>query len=89
MNLVLLAVFDVVAGAYVGQPVGAPTRGVGERNFVDAVNDPKAPFMAHPDDYELHEVGSFDQVTGRIEAVEPRPVVYGRARAFLTNPKEA
>lgn len=83
MNMILLAVFDVVVGAYVGTPIGAPTRGAGERSFVDAVNDPKSPFAAHPDDYELHELGSFDMSTGRLEAVEPRPVVYGRARAFL------
>lgn len=83
MNLVLLAVYDVLAGAYVGQPQGAPTRGVGERSFVDAVNDPKTPFHAHPDDYELHEVGSFSLETGRVTPVEPRPLVYGRARQFL------
>lgn len=83
MNLILLAVFDVLAGAYVGPPIAAPTRGVGERSFVDAVNDPKGQFFAHPDDYELHEVGTFNMETGRVTCVEPRPVVYGRARSFL------
>jgi len=89
MNLILLAVFDVLAGAYVGPPIGAPTRGVGERSFVDAVNDPKSQFAQHPDDYELHEVGSFSLETGRITAVEPRPIVYGRARQFLSKGGEA
>lgn len=83
MKLVLLGVFDVLAGAYVGQPMCAPTRGVGERSFVDAVNDPKAPFMAHPDDYELHELGEWDATSGELFPSEGRPKVYGRARQFL------
>lgn len=83
MNLVLLAVFDVLAGAYVGAPIGAPTRGVGERSFVDEVNDPESKFFRHPDDYELHEVGTFSLADGKIVPAEPRPVVYGRARQFL------
>lgn len=83
MKNILLAVYDVVAGAYVGTPIGAPTRGVGERSFVDEVNRADSPWGKHPDDFELHEVGEFDLVTGVVKACEPRPVVYGRARQFL------
>lgn len=85
MNLVLLAVFDVLAGAYVGAPIGAPTRGVGERSFTDQVNNPESQFHAHPDDYELHEVGIFSMVDGTIVPTVPRPLCYGRARQFLRN----
>lgn len=83
MKHVMLAVYDVLAGAYVGQPISAPTRGVGERSFVDEVNRPDSAFGKHPDDFELHELGTFDAVTGRLEPCEPRPTVYGRARQFL------
>lgn len=83
MKLVLLAVYDVVAGAYNAPPIGAPTRGVGERSFSDEVNRPESAFGLHPDDYELHEVGSFDMVTGLVEPLLPRPNVYGRARNYL------
>lgn len=83
MNLVLLAVWDVLAGAYIGAPVAAPTRGVGERSFVDQVNNPESQFAKHPDDYELHEVGVFSLLDGRIVPTEPRPLVYGRARQFV------
>lgn len=83
MKLILLAVFDVLAGAYVGSPIGAPTRGVGERSFTDEVNKSGSQFNSHPDDYELHEVGVFDVSTGVIVPSEPRPIVYGRARQFL------
>lgn len=83
MKLIMLAVFDVLAGAYVGPPVCAPTRGVGERSFVDQVNNPESTFYQHPDDYELHEVGSFRMDTGEVLGVEGRPIVYGRARQFL------
>lgn len=83
MNMILLAVFDVLAGAYVGPPVGAPTRGVGERSFADQVNNPESQLNKHPDDFELHEVGSFSLVDGSLVPVEGRPIVYGRARQFL------
>lgn len=83
MKVVMLAIFDVMAGGYVGSPMCAPTRGVGERSFVDVVNDPQAPFIKHPDDYELHELGEWDQITGELFPVSGRPVVYGRARQFL------
>lgn len=83
-KLILLAVFDVVAGAYLPGVTPAPTRGAGERSFVDAVNDPQSPFSKHPDDYELHELGVMDAMTGAIVPSEPRPVVYGRARQFLS-----
>lgn len=82
MKMVMLGVWDVLAMAYVGQPMAAPTRGVGERSFIDAVNDPQAPFGKHPDDFELHELGEWDNETGAFVGLE-RPVVYGRARNFL------
>lgn len=82
-DLILLAVFDVMAGAYVGTPQGCPTRGVGERAFADEVNRPDSQFGRHPDDYELHEVGSFNPMSGVLLPVQPRPIVYGRARQFL------
>lgn len=83
MKLILVAVYDVLAGAYTGAPMGCPTRGVAERSFVDEVNSGESPFGKHPDDFELHEVGVFDMLTGAIEPTEGRPLVYGRARNFL------
>lgn len=77
--LILLAVYDSKLGAYLGAPLGCPTRGVGERDFEAAVNDPKTPFYQYPDDFELHEIGTMDMATGEIECAKPRPVVYGRA----------
>lgn len=79
LPLILLAVYDLKLGAYLGAPLGAPTRGVGERDFENAVNDPNSMFYRYPEDYELHEVGTMDVVTGVITNSEPRPVVYGRA----------
>lgn len=80
---IILAVFDVQAQAYTGDPIFAVSCGVGERSFADACNNPELMFNKHPDDYELHEVGVFDVLTGEIVAASPRPVVYGKARAFL------
>lgn len=81
-TLVLLAVFDLKLGAYIDAPLGAPTRGVGERDFESEVNNPNSRFNKYPEDFELHEVGTFDLVTGVVTNAEPRPIVYGRAAAF-------
>lgn len=81
-SLILLAVYDLKLGAYLDAPLGCPTRGVGERDFENAVNDPKSRFFQYPEDYELHEIGVMDMVTGVIQCSEPRPVVYGRASQF-------
>lgn len=80
--LIMLVVWDVKAQAYIGQPLFAPTRGVGERSFSDACSQKGTPFNDHPDDYELHEVGSFNVMNGEVIGAQ-RPVVFGKARMFI------
>lgn len=81
-TLLLMCVYDLKLGAYLDAPLGAPTRGVAERDFQNAVNNPESRFYQYPDDYELHEIGSMDMVSGVIKCHEPRPIVYGRAADF-------
>lgn len=83
LSRIILAVWDVKAQAYTGDPIFAITRGTGERSFADACNDSASVLNKYPDDFELHELGSFDVMTGRIEPLEPRPTVYGKARSFI------
>lgn len=42
------------------------TRNEAIRSFKQAVNDPQTPISINPTDYELHEIGSFDDQTGQI-----------------------
>lgn len=42
------------------------------RYFGDGVKNPKTGLAAHPEDYELFCIGSFDDVTGEIKGCSPR-----------------
>lgn len=45
-------------------PFLSPARGHALRMFMDATNDPKTQFYAHPEDFALYEMGEFDDTTG-------------------------
>jgi hypothetical protein len=52
------------------------------RMVEELVNDPKTMLHRHPGDYELIEVGSFDDSTGLMTDLNPS-VSHGRASQFL------
>ena len=73
MNLVIVSVKDSAAQAF-GRPIFVPSNAVAIRSFRDEVNrkDSTDDLSRHPDDFELYEVGVFDDATGIIEVTEPR-----------------
>lgn len=73
MMQVIVSVKDTAAQAF-GRPVFVPTVSVAVRSFRDEVNrsDSKEDMAQHPEDFELYELGSFDDSTGMIEVIEPR-----------------
>lgn len=75
MIQVIVSVKDTAAQAF-GRPVFVPTTAVAVRSFRDEVNRPdsKEDMAKHPDDFELYELGTFDDSTGKIEINEPRLV---------------
>lgn len=60
-----VAVFDKVAGFY-QTPFFVPSRGLATRSFIDEVNrnDDKNQFFKHAADFDLYELGLFDDHTG-------------------------
>jgi len=75
MKQVIISVKDTAAQAF-GRPIFVPAIPVALRGFRDEVNrtDSKDDLARHPDDFELYEIGSFDDATGIIEVIEPRLV---------------
>lgn len=73
MNQVIVSVKDTAAQAF-GRPVFVPTVSVAVRSFRDEINRPdsKEDMAQHPEDFELYEIGSFEDTTGVITVVEPR-----------------
>lgn len=57
------SVFDTKVGAFM-PPFAARSDGEAMRSFGDAIGDGKSQFAAHPEDYQLFYVGSFDDSSG-------------------------
>ena len=80
MKLVLCSVKDRAADAY-GRPMFVPSVGVAIRSFSDEVNrkDPENQLFNHPDDFDLYELGVFDDSTGKYEIRDnPSVIVRGK-----------
>jgi len=69
----LFAIFDVkmrlFMSPYCGRNVDSALR-----QFSDMCNNPNNQLARHPEDFELYEVGTFDDATGIIVVIEPRLV---------------
>lgn len=66
MDLHCFAIYDDKAKAYL-PPWFVPTLGMGQRAFVDAVNDPGTQFYKHPADYTLFFLGKWNQNSGQFK----------------------
>jgi len=75
----VVSVKDLAAQAF-GRPVFVPTSGVAIRSFRDEVNREAQDndIFRHPADYEMYQLGVFDDSTGLIEVISP-PKLLARA----------
>lgn len=81
MDQIIVAVHDRQLTAYM-RPFVAQTRGQAIRSFRDEVNRVGSDMHQHPEDYELHQVGTWDENTGTIEGLKPEQI------AIASNLKE-
>lgn len=52
------------------------------RSFGDAIQNPASHVMhKHPDDFDLYQVGTFDDNTGKITPTDPRKIADGKSLA--------
>lgn len=79
MIRVICAVRDRATVSF-GQPIFVVALGEAHRSFVDEVNRDGSPFNAHPEDYDLYELGTYDDGIGRIVMLPegPRQVAIGK-----------
>lgn len=70
MAIKVCAVFDKAVEAY-GQPFFVRALGEAQRQFIDAINDEKTPYHAHPGDYDLYHLGDYDDASGLLVACTP------------------
>lgn len=66
MLLHTFSTFDQKANAFL-PPFFMPNVAMAERAFADCINDTKHQFGAHPEDYTLHQIATFDDENGVIK----------------------
>lgn len=73
----VFSVFDKKAGVYC-TPFVSHTTSTAIRDFTQAANEPTSPVCNFPSDYELFELGAWDEESGKFDASPlPRFVVNG------------
>lgn len=77
----IFTIYDTIAKAFL-QPMFQPTTGAMLRLWSDSMKDPKSQFAAHPGDYIMYEIGTYDEFTGTISPLST-PVNLGPASQFL------
>lgn len=70
MLLKVFSVRDMKSEAFL-QPYFSPTQGAALRAFGDACGKSDSPFYAHPNDYVLYELGSYDDSIGLLTPLTP------------------
>ncbi|QXP08632.1 MAG: nonstructural protein [Arizlama microvirus] len=80
MKLISIAVLDLATETY-GRPFFVHHAGQAMRSFMDEVKNRDSEIGKHPGDYELYELGTFDDTTGKFTA-PPEPVRLLRGSDF-------
>lgn len=79
MRYVVCSVRDRASDAF-GQPIFVVAVGQAIRSFSDEVNrrEGNNALAAHPEDFDLYQLGVFDDNTGLFETETPRQVAIGK-----------
>jgi hypothetical protein len=74
MKYTVCAVKDRAVDAF-NRPLFVPTVGVAIRSFTDEVNRKDSELATHPEDYDLYELGSWDDQTAKFTELEVPRVI--------------
>lgn len=66
MNKIIVAIYDRGTESY-GPPMVVNRRGEAIRSLKDALTDPNSAIARHPKDYDLYQIGTYNDQTGVIE----------------------
>lgn len=85
MKLEVFSVYDRAAMVY-SHPIFCVNRAVASRLFLDAFDAPGSSVARHPDDYELRQIGSYDDLEGRFENLPVSETVMTGSEVVLSRP---
>ena len=74
MKYAVCAVKDRAVNAF-NRPIYVPTVGVAIRSFTDEVNRKDSELQNHPEDYDLYEIGQWDDETAIYTPLEALRVI--------------
>lgn len=74
MKTKLYSIYDSKALAFL-PPICAATDGVAVRMFQSAVLKEGHDFNQYPEDYSLHQVGTWEDETGELDQAEPNKAI--------------
>lgn len=60
------------------QPIYVPHVGHAIRSFTDEINRADSPMNKHPEDYDLYQLGEYDDSNGLLQSVDVRMLVTGK-----------
>lgn len=63
MKLKMFSIRDS-KGGYFHRPFYKSNEAEAERDFATGCNDPKSTMFLYPEDFDLYEVGNYDEITG-------------------------
>lgn len=72
MEIIVVSIKDRLANVH-GQPMFFATTGTAIRAFQDAINDQQSNVSKHPDDYDLFQLGTYNDETGTFTNAEAGP----------------
>ncbi|AXH78155.1 MAG: nonstructural protein [Microviridae sp.] len=81
MDIKVFSIMDVKAQVY-SNPFFMPHTGMATRAFADLVNDGQSNVSKHPGDFTLYQIGTFDDVTGKLVGLDV-PVFINGAIEFV------
>lgn len=79
----IFTIHDSAVGAYL-QPFFMTSKGEAIRAFSDTVNDDKTQFNKHPGDFELFQIGEYDDSTGTMTMDQTKQSL-GLAKEHIQN----
>lgn len=66
----VVSIYDLKACVF-HRPICAVNTGAAMRDFGDATKDEKSILCTHPEDFQLYEIGEFDDNTGLVTSLTP------------------
>lgn len=85
-RLAICSLFDRAIAAY-GRPMFVPAVGAAVRSLTDEANNPESELSKHPEDYDLYDLGFFDDADASF-TLRDKPLFVVSTKSLMKNVAE-